>query len=557
MKKFNIIACIIILILALVSAVASYFLYEKRVQFVNGWNEMSTAIVSSASAITAESKDKTAGSKVTKDALDHKKYDSATFKTTVNNLPVQVQTFIKQYNNALEERKLMNEAISSNSEKFAAREVKLPAVKEVDEENTETAAEENAGNAEAAEAAEASEEKAETAGEVAENAADAPESIKAIAFDNDPAGVEKQIAAFNEQSDKFFEKYDTMKSDLENLRRKHAKLEADYKTMTAERDSLKKDKANLETLNNTLNKNLKVVTGQRDYMAKVFSTFATATGADANYRNPNHYKDVQKSSDRIDFIHKKVDAIIKNRTAMIQALVEVAKANGENIDGNKLLTDPKKGLEPLRLVVNKQRSGRVAYGNALSSIASSLGVTFKDNIQNAHINPQVVINAVSGKNREAANLKNALIQAGKEKQKAETTIQQQKNRIAKLEADAREFAKANKLEVSGGDIEIKNWPRGSVEARQATVGTVTKVSNDYGYVVIDFGTETTVVQEIGKKRIPVNPDLQSGLKFNVVRNGKFVAAITLRIVDKKESTADIPPSKAGAIQVGDKVVFAK
>ena len=51
MKTFNLIACIIILLLAAVSAVFSYFLYEKRVQFVNGWSQMATAIETSAKTI--------------------------------------------------------------------------------------------------------------------------------------------------------------------------------------------------------------------------------------------------------------------------------------------------------------------------------------------------------------------------------------------------------------------------------------------------------------------------------------------------------------------------
>jgi len=75
--------------------------------------------------------------------------------------------------------------------------------------------------------------------------------------------------------------------------------------------------------------------------------------------------------------------------------------------------------------------------------------------------------------------------------------------------------------------------------------------------VIDFGTETTVTQTIGNKTLLINPDLESGLNFNITRDGEFIAAVTLNNVDKTESTANIPTGKAGMIKVGDKVTFKK
>jgi hypothetical protein len=245
-----------------------------------------------------------------------------------------------------------------------------------------------------------------------------------------------------------------------------------------------------------------------------------------------------------DAVKAKIDAI-GTVTLDSKAAIEAARA------AYNALTDAQKALvSNIQVLNDAEKQLNLLEASAADQAAAKLVEEKIDAIGNVTVDSEAKIN-------EARNLQNELKKAGERQRAADAKIRQLQQRIAKLEADAREFAKANKLEATGGDIEIKNWARGSVDARMATIGTVTKVSKDYGYIVIDFGTETTVIQTIGKKQIPVNPDLQSGLKFNVVRGEKFVAAVTLRIVDKKESTADIPPSKVSDIQVGDKVVFAK
>ncbi len=545
MKKFNLIASIVVVVLALVSAVASYFLYEKRVQFVNGWKDMSEAMVTTAQVINAESKDKSAGSKVTKDALDHKKYDAANFTAMVKNLPAQARNFVQQYQNAMAEREAMSKAIAMNSENFAKLGVKLEAPPaKSDNKNDDAEEGEDSGEAEGNEAED------EAAGEDAKNAEPAPEFVGEIAFDNNPESVKELIERFNKQSAAFFAKHEQLVND-------HKKLTDDYNALKSRYEKLQRDYATLKGVADNRGNQLKIITGQRDYMAETLAAIAKKSGVGTGYDNPQYYKDANKSSDRIDKVAKTTLALLDNREKMINEIVKIAVDNGEKIDRALIARRPDQGLAPLRQVISKQREARKVYAGALSTISGRLGVKFTDDLAKTYSNPQVVVNAVNNKINEARNLQNELKKAGERQRAADAQIRQQQQRIAKLEADAREFAKANKLEVTGGDIEIKNWPRGSVEARMATIGTVTKVSKEYGYIVIDFGTETTVIQSIGKKRIPVNPDLQSGLKFNVIRNDKFVAAVTLRIVDKKESTADIPPSKAGDIEVGDKVVFAK
>lgn len=66
MKKVNIVLSILILILALVCTVFSFFLFQKRTELVVGWEKMAGGITAASTAMTQT------GATVNKDALDHK-----------------------------------------------------------------------------------------------------------------------------------------------------------------------------------------------------------------------------------------------------------------------------------------------------------------------------------------------------------------------------------------------------------------------------------------------------------------------------------------------------
>ena len=74
MKAVNIVLSVLILLLAIAAAVFSYFLFEKRSQFVTGWEKMATIIQKSAVELDKGSGTKEA-SKLTVDALSHRNYE--------------------------------------------------------------------------------------------------------------------------------------------------------------------------------------------------------------------------------------------------------------------------------------------------------------------------------------------------------------------------------------------------------------------------------------------------------------------------------------------------
>lgn len=82
MKVVNIVLCILILVLALVSAVFSYFLFEKRDTLVKGWEKMAVAVNNSSAAMDVNSGTREAA-KLTKEELSHEKYASLDSKLSV------------------------------------------------------------------------------------------------------------------------------------------------------------------------------------------------------------------------------------------------------------------------------------------------------------------------------------------------------------------------------------------------------------------------------------------------------------------------------------------
>ena len=73
MKILNIVLCVFILLLAAASAAAAYLLYEKRVQMVNGWGKMASAINQTAVKLEEKSGRKVSG-ELSATELSHLKY---------------------------------------------------------------------------------------------------------------------------------------------------------------------------------------------------------------------------------------------------------------------------------------------------------------------------------------------------------------------------------------------------------------------------------------------------------------------------------------------------
>ena len=93
MKAINIVLSILILLLSAVAAAFSYFLFEKRSQFVTGWGKMAAVINQSAQKLDAGSGTRVA-SELTVSALAHENYEK--LDSLVGKLPAQAASIITE-----------------------------------------------------------------------------------------------------------------------------------------------------------------------------------------------------------------------------------------------------------------------------------------------------------------------------------------------------------------------------------------------------------------------------------------------------------------------------
>lgn len=112
----------------------------------------------------------------------------------------------------------------------------------------------------------------------------------------------------------------------------------------------------------------------------------------------------------------------------------------------------------------------------------------------------------------------------------------------------------------GLDVEVQPWKKGSVESRKMVRGKVVEVNDKFGYVGIDLGTDTEVLQPLGGKVVKVNPDIKQGMVMIVSRKDaesaaqNFIGKVKLTTVDTDTSiaeTLELAPDRK--IQVGDDV----
>lgn len=108
MKVLNVVLSVLILLLAVVSAVSSYLLFEKRGELLGGWKKMAAAVGRTATAMDRGS-GTSVGSELTAEALDHKQYAS---------LDGQLEKLVKQAEKLVAERDALASAIMRAGEIF-------------------------------------------------------------------------------------------------------------------------------------------------------------------------------------------------------------------------------------------------------------------------------------------------------------------------------------------------------------------------------------------------------------------------------------------------------
>lgn len=292
----------------------------------------------------------------------------------------------------------------------------------------------------------------------------------------------------------------------------------------------------------------KNIVAQRNALADALKEIASRVNSGA----VADINDVNKYADDVRKVTTGVAKTVNNRNRIYRALAD--KVSG--INESELVSGNTDALEP----IDALRRAKDAYKRAMSSVASRLGVRL-GNEQSISRDTGTIANKINELKREPARLNNLLTDARRDIRSLENsikakdaTIKSQKVAIADRDAQIKKYKQVLGL---APEDPFTFWTPGSDEARAHMQGAVTNVSKEYGYIVINLGSESVVQQQVGKKVVDVNLGLKKGVELTIVRgdNNEFIAAITLDKVGAKESTADIPLDKVGQIEDGDKVIY--
>lgn len=330
---------------------------------------------------------------------------------------------------------------------------------------------------------------------------------------------------------------DEFAKKLQNLTKQSESFVSQFDELTK---NLENTKAALAKTQNELAR----VKDQRAKMAAVFAEIGNKVNAGTG--NAAKFVDPSTSMSTCRTVRGKVFSVVDNREGIAKELAKIAK-----IDKNLLFTSPVRGLAPVNSLISSYRSARDNYAHSLNMIATMVKVKFNNNGQRA----TAVSDGVRRMTANVSSLQNQLGGSKRDVGNLKAAIGKRDAEIARLNGVILDYKRV--LNINKADADPKVWKRGSLEARNALLGTVVEVSQEYGYIVINFGTDTTVSQTIGNRTHTVNADIEPGLSFNVTRDDKFIASVTLNNVGAVESTANIPVGKADQIKVGDKVLFKK
>ena len=283
-------------------------------------------------------------------------------------------------------------------------------------------------------------------------------------------------------------------------------------------------------------KQIRDLVGQRDVMADRLAEIGRNFNAGVQ---PADLKAISGSSEQVGKIVSAADRAVRSRDRIYGDLRRFADADEE-----KLKRGDVSGLDPVRALVKEAKSSR----RALTSIASRVGSSRSDG--------DSVYRAVDRKVQETEDAREKLEREVVRYKRAVGSRDQQivamKKSVDERDEEIRNLKKALGLDPK---IEFAVWKKGSEEARARLKGKVTDVVSDYGYIVIDLGSESVVKQPAGKKELEINLGLQSGVELAVVRGDELIAMIVLDKVGERTATANIPKEKVDKIQVGDQVVY--
>jgi len=308
----------------------------------------------------------------------------------------------------------------------------------------------------------------------------------------------------------------------------------------------------------------KQIVGVRNDLADALRRIGTTVGM-KNLADEKTMRGIDTHETGQNAVVNAVRSTVSNRDRMIGYVASLARkfpgSPSINIEGMK--NGNRTALKPLEDGIVKINRSKEAYENGLKRIGRMVHVDVNKFGDSSVGN---VVNGVTTLLRRISQTQSALDAAKREIKKHERTIAFREKEIAEktrtIEEKNRQINSYKRaLGRPSDDSNVKPWVDGSDEARSHLVGKVIEVHDKYGYIAVDIGRGSTVIQEIGNRKLEVNAGIKKGLDFIVARGefaGKsdFVARVVIDEVGDFCSTANVSPGSQ-QIQVGDIVYWNK
>ncbi|MBQ9502070.1 MAG: hypothetical protein IJU70_07945 [Lentisphaeria bacterium] len=238
----------------------------------------------------------------------------------------------------------------------------------------------------------------------------------------------------------------------------------------------------------------------------------------------------------------------------------------QSLSVDKMKNADRSALKPLEDSIAAVNRRKGTYESTLRNIGRMVGAGFDASESGYSRSSGKVVSGVRDLQARIRKTQSELDAAKRTIKNHERTIARrieeiamQKNVIAEKNRQISSYKRA--LGRPADDSGVVPWKDGSDEARSRLVGKVIEVHDKYGYIAVDIGKGSTVVQEIGNRKLEVNAGVKKGLDFIVARGelaGKsdFVARVVIDEVGDFCSTANVAAG-SGQIRVGDIVYWAK
>jgi hypothetical protein len=322
----------------------------------------------------------------------------------------------------------------------------------------------------------------------------------------------------------------------------------------------------LDNLLPKLTKQSKDIINQRNFLGEGLQVIGRTLGV-SSLPTAEKFRSLDTYAPSRNIIINAANKTINDRNKVYGQLATIAKnQTGVQINVIQLRNGNTTPLTNLDNSLNLIKKRRQNYESNFNTIASYASVQRLNTAENAYpASAKKIADGVRKLRDEKNQAKNQLtrvnnlLRAEQQKLKKEQALTKSlRGTIASRDRDIASYKKALGLV---GKKAPNPWSDGSVEARKKMTGKIVEVNKEYGYVVLDLGSETVVIQQIGNRRLEVDPKIHKGMPLMVARGdlggkSKQVGRVVIDEVGTRCCIANIVIGGQD-LQVGDSVYWAQ